>query len=163
MEILKQVQKPDMQVIGITTRTTNADEMKEHAAKIPALWGRFMQGQVSAAIPHKINAFPILAVYYDYESNEHGAYSQLIGHEVTSLAEIPEGMVGIALPASTYAVFTTERGPVTEIIGKAWQTLWSMSPEQLGGQRSYTGDFELYDERSLDPQNAQIDIYIALK
>ncbi|MFB8734874.1 hypothetical protein ACEQPO_16160 [Bacillus sp. SL00103] len=27
---------------------------------------------------------------------------------------------------------------------------------------AYTGDFEWYDERSLDPKEAQIDIYIAV-
>ncbi|XEC93776.1 hypothetical protein AB6A23_20835 [Paenibacillus tarimensis] len=32
-----------------------------------------------------------------------------------------------------------------------------------GVERSFTGDFERYDERSADPNNEQIDIYISIK
>ncbi|MFC5589573.1 hypothetical protein ACFPRA_11775 [Sporosarcina soli] len=35
--------------------------------------------------------------------------------------------------------------------------------EQEEVECTYTGDFEVYDERCLDPQNAQVDIYIAIK
>jgi predicted transcriptional regulator YdeE len=37
-----------------------------------------------------------------------------------------------------------------------------MSPEELGGTRSFHTDFEIYDQRAADPENAQIDVYVGL-
>lgn len=34
--------------------------------------------------------------------------------------------------------------------------------EQLGGQRAYKADFEVYDQRAADPNSAVLDIYIGL-
>lgn len=36
-------------------------------------------------------------------------------------------------------------------------------PEQLGGERSYIADFEVYDERASDHLNVVLDIYIGIK
>ena len=48
-------------------------------------------------------------------------------------------------------------------ISEAWKEIWQLQPSQLGGSRRFSADFEVYDERSLDPQNAEVDIYIAIK
>ncbi|MBL3200069.1 AraC family transcriptional regulator, partial [Klebsiella pneumoniae] len=42
---------------------------------------------------------------------------------------------------------------------EAWEYIWQWSKEN---KRAFTTDFELYDERALDPNHAQLDIYIAL-
>ena len=49
------------------------------------------------------------------------------------------------------------------IVVEAWQKIWQMSDSELGGVRSYIADFEIYDERAFDPQNAVVDIYIGIK
>jgi predicted transcriptional regulator YdeE len=46
---------------------------------------------------------------------------------------------------------------------EAWQKIWAMSDDELGGARSYTTDFEVYDERARDPQNTVLDIYIGIE
>jgi predicted transcriptional regulator YdeE len=38
-----------------------------------------------------------------------------------------------------------------------------MSPKELGGTRAFQTDFEIYDQRAADPENAQIDVYIGLR
>ncbi len=38
-----------------------------------------------------------------------------------------------------------------------------MTAEELGGERNYITDFEIYDERANDPQNTVLDIYIGIK
>jgi predicted transcriptional regulator YdeE len=157
------VHKTEMMVIGIETRTSNRDETDPTIAKIPALWKRFFQERVGERISNKVNPECTLALYIDYASNELGTYSAIIGFEVTSFDHVPEGMVTKVIPASTYAVFTTTRGPIPVIIGEAWKEIWKLQPDQLGGTRSFSGDFELYDRRSLDPQNAEADIYIAIE
>lgn len=61
--------------------------------------------------------------------------------------------------SSTYARFQTRKGPIEEVVFETWQQIWSWDQRYL---RTYTGDFEWYDERSIDPKEAQIDIYIAV-
>ena len=54
-------------------------------------------------------------------------------------------------------------GKFPNVVIDTWQKIWQMSDEELGGTRSYIADFEIYDERSYDPANAVVDIYIGLK
>jgi predicted transcriptional regulator YdeE len=37
------------------------------------------------------------------------------------------------------------------------------APQELGGDRRYATDFEIYDQRAQDPNNTILDIYIGLK
>jgi predicted transcriptional regulator YdeE len=163
MNQLRLIQKHSINIIGIAARTTNKDEIDSDVAKLPSLWQRFFQENIQEKIPNKVKPGCILSVYTDYESNEHGAYTVIIGCEVTSLKEVPHGMVAKVIPESSYALFTTQRGPVTTIISEAWKEIWQLQPSQLGGSRRFSADFEVYDERSLNPQNAEVDIYLAIK
>ena len=44
-----------------------------------------------------------------------------------------------------------------------WQNIWKMNASDLGGERAYIADFEVYDERSVDHNNVTLDIYIGIK
>lgn len=44
-----------------------------------------------------------------------------------------------------------------------WQNIWKMNASDLGGERAYIADFEVYDERSSDHNNVTLDIYIGIK
>jgi predicted transcriptional regulator YdeE len=72
-------------------------------------------------------------------------------------------MVAVKIPAGRYAVFTSEKGPVEQIAAKTWNRIWPIPKSQPGGDRTYKADFELYDERAMDPQNAQVDVYVGIK
>ena len=163
MKHLKIVQKNAMKVIGIEVRTSNKDEADTQKARIPQLWQRFFQEDIVEKIPHKAPSGHILAMYTDYKSDEHGPYTAVIGCEVTNFEELPQGLVAKMLPESSYALFTTQRGPLTTIVGDAWKEIWQLRPSQLGGSRRFSADFEMYTEKSLDPQNAEVDIYIAIE
>ena len=108
-------------------------------------------------IPNKTKA--TFRFYSNYESDETGTYTFTIGTTVSSLEDVPENMTTLTIPAATYAVFTTRKGPVAEVVCEAWEYIWQWSKEN---KRAFTTDFELYDERALDPNHAQLDIYIAL-
>src|SRR5262249_13850816 len=119
---------------------------------------KFYSENVLSRIPNKTgNA--VLAMYTDYESDVNGDYSYLIGSEVGSLAEVPEGMVGHEIPASKYAVFTTERAAIPGIIVDVWKRIW----EYKGAARAYRTDFEVYGKESSDPQNAVVDVYLSVR
>jgi len=44
-----------------------------------------------------------------------------------------------------------------------WQNIWKMNVADLGGIRAYIADFEVYDERSQNPEQAVLDIYIGIQ
>lgn len=162
MQFKGKIQKNQMRIIGIEVRTRNQDEQNRQMAKIPGLWERFARENVASRIPHKAAPGYLLELYTEYESNEHGAYTAFLGFEVTSLEEAPEGMIAKIIPASTYAVFTTERGMLGQVVQDAWREIWSMNEMQLGGKRSFTADFEVFHEGSQNPQDAKLDIYVSL-
>jgi predicted transcriptional regulator YdeE len=147
-------------VIGISVRTSNRAEMGG-AGKIPKLWGEFYTGGIIGQIPNKAND-AIVVLYYNYESDKDTEYSYLIGARVNSTAGVPKGMTVRHVPAGNFALFTTDRGPVAQVVQKGWQQIWSVPKNQPGGDRAYKVDYEIYDARSRDPQSSQVDIYIGI-
>ncbi len=130
---------------------------------IHALWGRFIDRR------HEIrNAKPgyTLGVCFsqhpDIVKQEGDAFTYIAGLPVTTLADIPAGMVGTTIPASRYAVFT-HKGLLSNLpltISYIWGT-WIPKGEY---KRRESPDFELYDER-FDPESetGEFDIYVPIE
>src|ERR1700746_1468238 len=157
----KVVEEASFSVIGIAERTTNAKEMSGQGV-IGKQWARFMQENLIAQIPNKAGS-SIIAVITDYASDKDGEYTHLIGARVTSTADVPLGMVVKKVPAGKYAIFTSEKGPVAEVVVGTWQRIWTQPKNAPGGNRAYKADYEVYDERAMDPQNAQMDVHVGIK
>ena len=104
----------------------------------------------------------LYAVYTEYASDHNGEYTFMVGAPVKAGTVPPEGMVLRQIPAGKYAVITTENGPFPTVIPEAWLRIFKLEDEGKL-KRAYQTDFELYDERALDPQNAQVDIYIGIE
>jgi len=152
--------KESFQIVGISARTSNANEITAQA-KIPQLWSDFYQQNVAGQIANAVNQVTY-GLYSDYETDVNGEYSITLGVEVVAADEIPEGMFVKTVPAAKYLVFTSDKGPFEEVVVKAWQDVWAWFASS-GVERTYTGDFEMYDERCANPQEAQVDIFIAIK
>ncbi|MEQ9365137.1 MAG: effector binding domain-containing protein [Leptospirales bacterium] len=159
------ITRKESYVVGISAITTNAAEMAGgDGAKIPGLWQSFLAENIAAQIPNRVSqpGTPHTAVLYtDIETDETGPYRIIIGALVKDLGAIPEGMTGRAVPAGDFEAITSRRGPLVEVTVEAWQKIWADSA--LKQRRSYAGDLELYDERSADPHNAELDILIGVK
>ena len=137
--------------IGLELRTNN----EECSSAMPVHKERFFKENIFSKIPNKLNE-NILALYTDYEGDYTKPYSWILGCEVSSLEDIPEGLVGRVLQASTYAVFTTQ-GVFPQGLISVWQEIW-----KLNLSRSYTSDFEMY-RSGFDPQsNPEVKVYIAI-
>lgn len=147
-------------VVGLAVRTNNNAEATGQG-EIPKLWQRFMQQNVAANIPNRADQ-DLLAVYTDYESDQTGEYTYLIGARVTSTADIPAGLTLKEIPAGSYAILQSDTGPLQQVMPKIWTQIWSMSAKDLGGQRAFKADYEVYPP-GFDPQNAQITLHIGLK
>jgi predicted transcriptional regulator YdeE len=157
------VDKAEIKLVGLSVRTNNKNEMNPKTSKIGELAGQFWRQNIAAQISHRKNPGITLAVYTEYESDEHGDYTYFIGEEVNSLESIPKGLEKLIIPSAVYQKFTTLSGKMPEVVINAWQKIWKMSPDDLGGKRTYQADFEVYDERATDPNNTSLDIYIGIK
>jgi predicted transcriptional regulator YdeE len=156
------VEQPQFSVIGIQARTSNAKEMTGGGA-IPKQWARFFKEGIADKIPHKVDS-TIYAVYTGYASDRDGEYDFIIGMKVSSLSDVPPGMVAKKVPSGRYAIITSVKGPAAQVVPQAWQRVWSLEDNKhLGGTRAYKADFEVYDQRSQNPQESQVDLYLGLK
>jgi predicted transcriptional regulator YdeE len=153
----KKIENKSFMVIGIETRTSNAAEAGPQGI-IPSQWGKFMQQNLMEKIPHKTDG-AIIAAYTDYETNKDGAYTFFLGTRVSSLDLIPEGMIKRIVPEGSYLKLTTEKGASGKVVFELWQKIWNLHDTN----RSYQFDYEVYDQRAMDPNNAEIDIYLGLR
>jgi predicted transcriptional regulator YdeE len=152
----------EFSLIGIQARTNNAKEMTSDGV-IPRQWNKFFTEGILARIPNKVDP-TIYAVYSDYASDRNGDYTFFIGAKVIDTSAVPAGMVANKVPAGRFAVVTSAKGPLQNVVPQAWQQIWTLEEKaQLGGSRSYKADFEIYDQRSRDPQDSQVDIYVGIK
>ena len=158
----KVVHQQAFSVMGIEVRTTNVKEASSEGV-IGKQWQKFFQEGVLEKNPNRAGS-NLYAVYSNYADGRNGEYSFLIGVRVPEGSTAPAGLVLRTIPSGSYAVLTSERGPVVKVVVAAWQRVWKMEDEHtLGGRRAYAADFELYDQRGIDPQNSQVDLYIGLK
>jgi len=148
-------------VIGIEARTSNAKEMTPDGV-IGKQWARFMKENLAAQIPNKSDS-AILAVYTDYASDKDGEYAFILGARATSATQVPKGMMARQIQPGRYAIFTSEKGPVAKIVSETWQHIWSIPKSSPGGNRAYKTDYEVYDERAANPENAQVEVHVGVK
>jgi predicted transcriptional regulator YdeE len=152
----------EIKLVGLKVRTNNQNEMNPATSRIGPCYGCYFGEQIASKIPHKTNPNTHYCAYTEYESDYKGDYTYFIGQEVTSFEGIGEGLETLTIPPQTYAQFTTDPGPMPQVVIQAWQEIWKMTPRDFGGKRSYLVDFEKYGEQAHDPQNAIANLYIGI-
>jgi predicted transcriptional regulator YdeE len=68
----------------------------------------------------------------------------------------------LVIPASSYQKFTVV-GKLPDVVISAWQQIWKMTPLDFEGKRSYKADFEIYDQRANNPNQATVDIFVGIE
>lgn len=149
----QQLQK--FNIIGISVRTTN--ENGQAAKDIPALWHRFMTEGIANLIPNKIDE-TLYCMYTDYEKDHTKPYTTILGCKVSALETIPEGMVAKTIAAGNYSTHIAAGNLQQGIVFEAWTRIWNADLD-----RTYTTDFEVYGAKAQDPENAEVEIFIAVK
>jgi len=142
-------------IIGIAVRTTN--ENQQAGMDIPKLWNKWMTEGIIEKIPNKIDD-SIYCMYTDYEKDYTKPYTTILGCKVKNLNNIPEGMTGKTIEESTYIKYTAKGNILQGLVFNEWKKIWSSDL-----QRTYTADFEIYGEKAKNPENAEVDIFIAIK
>jgi len=142
-------------IIGISVRTTNENE--QSAKDIPALWNTLLSEGILSKIPNKISN-DIVCVYTDYEKDHTKPYTTILGAIVDNLDGVPEGMTGKTIEGINYEKFTAKGNLAEGIVIKKWIKIWNSDLERI-----FTSDFEIYGEKAQNPENAEVDIFIAIK
>jgi len=142
-------------VIGIAVRTTN--ENSQAAKDIPALWNKFMSENMLQQIPNKVDN-TIYCMYTEYEKDHTKPYTTLLGCKVENLENIPTGMIGKTVEDGIYIKQTVKGNLMQGVIANAWIKIWNANFSRL-----YTADFEVYGEKAQNSENAEVDIFIAVK
>jgi predicted transcriptional regulator YdeE len=141
----EEIELPGRRFAGLTTRVSPNDPYV-----IPALWDRFRADTTVPRIPDRVNNGATVAVYTEYESDYTGAYTMLVGYEVTADAEVPAGVRVIEVPPQKYAVILAQ-GKLPEAVQQAWQWVWASTLD-----RAYTADFDEY----LGPEDVRVHVAI---
>ena len=141
-------------IIGVSIRTTNENE--QSGKDIPALWDQFISEGIAQKIPNKIN-HSIYSIYTDYEKDHTKPYTTILGCAVESLDFIPDEMVGITIETGSYEKFIAKGNLNDGIVINEWIKIWNSDLN-----RSFTSDFEIYGEKAQNPENAEVDIFIAI-
>ena len=145
-----------LKIIGIATQTSNNDS--QAIEDLGKLWHQFFCENIMTKIPNAISS-NIYSVYTDYESDFTGKYTTIIGLEVASLDEIPQGMIGREFQPQTFKKYIA-KGELHEAVGKMWTEIWN---DDINLNRTYNYDYELYTDKAQNPMDAEIEIYIGVK
>ena len=140
-------------IIGISVRTTNVNN--KALKDIGELFGNFVGQNIMEKIPNKM-AEDIYCVYTDYESDFNGPYTAIVGCKVSSLNDIPTGLIAKAIPDSKYQVYRST-GKLSVSLSKTWEGIWNTDLN-----RRYSADFDIYGEKARDYENAEVDTYVAI-
>jgi predicted transcriptional regulator YdeE len=142
-------------IIGIPIRTTNKDNQSQQ--DLGKLWGQFYADNVFDKIPNKVSD-NILAIYTDYKSDFTDEYTTIIGVPVSTLDEIPNGLIGREFEADNFKKFVA-KGEMPNAVVNVWLDIWQKDKEL---NRKYTYDFEVYGQKSHNGENSEVEIFLSI-
>lgn len=148
-------QKPHFKLVGLQLEGKTTNENNQSSKDCGNLWQKFEKDNIFDLIPNKLSS-KVYAVYFDYEKDETKPFSYFIGCEVGEKSEVPENLQSLEIPSQTY-IKVTAKGVMTGCITEAWEEIWASDIP-----RKYGFDFEVYDERSWDWNDAEVDIYVSV-
>lgn len=151
--VMQTTQIESFTVVGMSFRMKNDADA---STKFSAAWQSFMTSGLKAQIPNKVDDV-IYALYTNYESDHLGPYDMILGYKVQGNADLPLGSVAHTVPSNSYSIFTAQGDMTQGALYEAWLKVWQSDVPRL-----YQTDFELHDERTMNPKNGIVDIYVSV-
>ncbi|KYG76849.1 transcriptional regulator [Roseivirga spongicola] len=152
---MKNTQLEPIRLIGLRLAGKTSNENGQSSKDCGELWQKFEKEAIADQIAGKLNN-AIYAVYFDYDGDENQPFSYFIGCAVPENVTVPTGLQTLTIPSQTYQRFLA-KGVMPECITDIWKSIWSSNVN-----RSFTFDFEVYDERSANWSDAEVDVFIAI-
>lgn len=147
--------KDDFKLIGLKLGHKTTNQNNQSSSDCGNLWQKFEKDKIFELIPNKLSN-EIYAVYFDYEEDETKPFSYFIGCKVDKNSEVPSNLDSLEIPTQSY-VKVTAKGVMTACITDSWREIWNSDI-----QRKFGFDFEIYDERSHNWNDAELDIFVSI-
>jgi predicted transcriptional regulator YdeE len=151
---MKQVEIKSFQLIGLALKTKTSNENGQSGTDCGNLWHQFLTGDYANKIPGKLSK-DIYAVYHSYEGDHTMPFAYFLGCQAETGTPVPDGLDSLFIPGGKYQLFIA-KGEIPDCITIVWKEIW-----KSGTCRSYKADFEVYNERSNDLKNAEVEIYVS--
>jgi predicted transcriptional regulator YdeE len=146
----------ETKLIGLALKEKTTNINGQSGIDCGNLWQEFEKGKCAEIILHKLTD-EILAVYHQYEGDHTQPFSYFIGCKVRADAETPPGLEALTIAPGTFHKIVA-KGKMPGCVINAWKEVWVSNIP-----RSYKMDFEVYDERSKDWSNAEVEIYLSVE
>ena len=143
------VTQDEIVLCGMAVRTSNFVEQDAETQKIAPLWQRFM------GCPEAQNntRLPIYGCYFDYESDQHGDYTVMLGLPLSDSANLTK----LTLRTGNYLKFSAE-GEMPAVVIDLWGEVWRyFADKNCQYTRIFGTDYERYTSTE------GVDIYIGIK
>ena len=152
---MSKVEINDINLIGLSLKTKTINANGQSSIDCGNLWQDFEKGHYAETIPNKLSD-EIFGVYHHYEGDWTKPFSYFVGCKVKANTEIPQGLEILTIPKGTYYKIIA-KGKMPDCVANAWKEVWTSNIP-----RTYQIDFEVYDERSKDWSNAEVEVYLSL-
>jgi predicted transcriptional regulator YdeE len=151
---MDKIKKDEFKLVGLKLNAKTTNENGQSGIDCGSLWQKFETENFAERIQDKLSD-EIYAVYYDYEGDHTKPFSYFIGCKVKPDIQNSQDMGSLIIPAGNYYQIIT-KGAMPGCIARAWKNIWSSIND-----RAYQFDFEIYDERSKDWSNAEVEIFVS--
>ncbi len=152
---MKKVKVDDFYVMGISVKTTNMNG--QSSKDIGKLWEVFIADKVMDKISNKLDN-NIYCLYTDYEGDHMAPYLVVLGCKVDSSCDVLDGMSLKKVNGGTFTKFTAKGSLIEGVVYQEWATIWAIEKNRV-----FDTDFEVYGEKARNPNNAEVDIYVAFQ
>lgn len=150
------VELKDITLIGLALKTKTININGQSSIDCGNLWQEFEKGKYADIIPNKLSD-EIFGVYHHYEGDNTKPFSYFVGCRVKSDKDVPQGLYSLTIPEGAYHKISA-KGKIPDCVINAWKEVWVSNIP-----RTYQTDFEIYDERSKDWSDAEVDVYVSIK
>jgi predicted transcriptional regulator YdeE len=139
--------------LSLNKKTSNTNGQSAHDCG--SLWQKFASENCFNLITNKMSE-QIFAVYHEYEGDHTGQFGYFIGCKVSKESEVPEGLKKLVVTKGNFMKFVA-KGTIPNCISETWKTIWASEIK-----RAYQADFEVYDERSANWNDAEVDVFVSI-
>jgi Uncharacterized protein conserved in bacteria len=146
---------PAFTLIGLDLGRKTTNEGGQSGIDCGSLWQKFEKENIAEKIPGKTGN-EIYAAYFAYEGDHTRPFSYFIGCKVQPDSKIPQGLNSLKIPEQEY-IKVVASGKMPDCISNAWIDIWRSDIK-----RAHQFDFEMYDERSRNWEDAEVDIFLSV-
>ena len=146
----------DLVILGSAVRTSPATA----SVDIPRAWQQLMASGLLDTLPRLPSDPALYAVYCDYEQDERGPYTMVLGVAVEPAAEGRVGLRRVTIPAGEYGSICAVGDPA-QVIWQAWSYVNTAWPAR--SSRRYIADYERYPLATLRPDYAAAEVRVGLR